>query len=298
MKKTIAAGGVGVLGLSAAALGVAAPAHAEPVVGPACDDNGGHNPSSTPLANWFTECVPQYAVAPVYFDLVSDVPFPDEFQNVFDGTVAVSTSAGAAAADAYFNLPPGSNGVVEWYQFAAEAQRQSYGASFALPVLSAGSATAADLPAACAGATYTGIYQLTYAPTTVSFTKTIDGEEWRYDVVLAPPPLTLGLNLVDGIHNPDAAVCASAGDDVLFGADAESGDWFAATEIASASITATLTPYFGEGKSLPDVSRYVAPPEPALPATGVSPAVPIGAAAILLGLGAGALAIARRRRVS
>jgi hypothetical protein len=295
VKKSIAAGGAGVLGLTAAVGGAAGPAMAAPVSGPACDDIADHQFGASPIADWYMDCVPQYAATEVDFTITSDVPFPSGFATLDDPSVTrtgldfgdyVGTDSGIGIADLTYDGPDGAG--------------QRYVGRIVNRITSIETIDPSTLPAACMGDAYANAWMVSYAPATTTFTQLVDGVEWRYDVVSSPEPLYLGLN-----PGASGAACAANGSGSVYGADPFDFEWLVVTEgYATTEGGVSLMPYFGEGKSLPDVSRYTPPapqPEPekpALAATGVSPELPLGAAAILLGLGAGALAVARRRRVT
>lgn len=294
MKKTIAAGGASLLGLSAAATLGAAPAAAAPVTA-LCDDYTDHNITVGTLGdNWFMNCIPRYAVAEVLFPIVNDTPFPDDFLPLDDAGVERTTSGGAAADTYFATTEPGFT----YFDFVPELSdetTQSYNGNLIVPVASVEAIPAASLPFIC-GTNYDTAYRVNYGSAAVTFTQIVDGVEWRYDVETTPGPLYLGLNILDtGVLDPTANQCASSNDIVNFAVDGNS-DVFDEVEDVVTATQNTLQANYGSGKNLPDVSRYVAP-KPELPATGaeLQPAVPMGIAALFLSLGVAAGVLRRRR---
>ncbi len=298
VKKTIAAGGASVLGLTAAGLGAASPAAA--LVTEPCDDVYDHEITVGAIdTNWYMDCVPQYAVAGVDFTITSPTGFPDDFAPLNTNDVTVIASTGAEGAE-YLGTP--YEGFDYLYWAGGDETSQSYEGTMIFEIDSVGSTPVASLPSGC-GTDFTTAWVVNYVPATVTFTQVVDGVEWRYDVVAAPGPLYLGLNILGetGTLDPTRPACASANGDTFFAQDSVDDAFFTINGIATtytAGAVESLNPYFGEGKSLPDVSRYVAP-KPELPATGsdFQPAVPVGIAALFLSLGVAA-GVLRRRRAS
>ncbi len=295
VKKTIAAGGASLLGIGAASLGAAAPAAALPVTDP-CATGADHTITVGALGdNWFMDCIPQYGVAEVAFEIVSAAPFPASFMPINDAAVTRVASTGAAGAT-YFGSSEQGFTYFDHLFFLDTDTSQFYNGNLIVPISSVGSILPADLPDGCTG-TYSTAFIVNYAPVSVTFTQIVDGVEWRYDLQTAPEPLYLGLNILNtGVLDPVGNQCASSNGDLADAVDNLDDDWFVVEDIVSPGND-TLNPYFGDAKDLPDVSRYVAPPS--LPAMGmeIQPAVPIGIAALFLSLGVTA-GVLRRRRAS
>ena len=292
MKKTIAAGGAGLLGIGAASLGVAAPAAALPVTDP-CDNSGEHVITVGTLGdNWYMDCVPQYGVASADFTIVSATPFPAAFIPLDEPGVTITASVGQAGTDYWGAGQPGYT-YLDYIGFQSSDTEQVYQADMIVPISSVDDILPTALPAEC-GVNFDNAYVVNYAPVSVSFTQVVDGVEWRYDVMTSPSPLYLGLNILNtGVLDPTANQCASSNGFTAFAVDSVDEDFSTVAYVASTD----LNPYFGDSKLIPDVSRYVAPPS--LPAMGmeVQPAVPIGIAALFLSLGVAA-GVLRRRRAS
>jgi hypothetical protein len=302
VKKTIAAGGASLLGLSAVGLGtVPAMAAGEPD----CTAVAEHEVRTTgSVADWYMACIPQYALGTVDFTIVSDVDFPAGFLELDDpGVTSTSTNTGAAA-NAYLGVVPEAAGFrnLDLEPSESGSDYQTYSGAMMFEVASVGAYTGVP-PAGCAG-TFTGMYTVNYAPTTVTFTQIVDGVEWRYDLVVAPAPLFLGLSILGtGVFDPAGNMCVTSNGISTFANNAQDQPLNFAEVAGHATINddlETLMPYFGSAKSLPDVSRYVpptpVPEQPLLPPTGVDIAAPLGLAATFLALGV-AGGYLRRRRV-
>lgn len=290
MRKSIALGSATLLGFTGAAVGAQA-AQAAPGD---CLDYTEHNVGSGALADWYMDCYPLFGFAEVDFDIESTTPFPAGFAALDDPSVT-SVSTTGAAGQAYANAAAGEPEGFAYLDFnSATATTQSYSGDIIVAIDSVSTAT--SLPAGCTG-TYSSMYEVTYLPTTVTFTQTVNGEEWRYDVVAAPAPLYIGLNLIPSVPGPgrefdgNASMCVSGEFDTLEGPDGSTNEWRDAQIVATHEADDTLTPYFGNGKSLPTASRLVptapiAPPAaPELAATGLDVSAPLGLAALFLSLG-------------
>ena len=304
MKKTIAAGGASLLGISAVAL-VSTPAQAADVVD-LCLTSADHI-AGVGGDNWYMDCVPQYGLGRVGFDILSETGFPAGFAKLDDSSAVSSSSANTGpAASAYFGVVPPPAGFTELtYIDSFTTDRQYYNGRVIVPVASVNAIAPTELPDACDGGTYSNSYIVTYTPATVVFTQVVDGVEWRYDVVVAPDPLYLGLSLVGGVFDPLGSMCAVGGGEFgsgfpLFGVNEAfpSDEWDLVIGLATTGDDdgATVTPYFGTGKGLPqlaDTSRYVAPRQ--LPVMGLDPVVPVGIAGLFLALGVAGGYLKRRR---
>lgn len=311
MKKTIAAGSASLLGLTAVGFGAtSAQAADDPVVTPCLTDADHKVTIGGVSSNWYMDCIPQYGTSGIGFWIESDIPFPPGFLDLDDPGVTSTATTGTAAVD-YFGAPGTSAGFVDGPSAVIHnSQAQAYQGSLVLKINSVGSIPTASLPADCAAGIYTNAYEVTYAPATVTFSQLVNGEEWRYDVTVTPPPLYLGLSFApanDGTFDPKGAMCAygAAGPEGQASWYAESqavdpdGLWNPIASLATDGFTNgdTLSPYFGQGKMLPDIARYVPPPppKPELAATGVDPSGPLGVAALFLALGVAGGYLRRRR---
>lgn len=296
MKKTIAAGSASLLGLTAVALGASsAQAADDPVVTP-CVDHNDHNVTTGGVSsNWYMDCIPQYAFGQVEFDITSATPFPAAFVPLGYPAVTSTATVGTVGLD-YFGLtaPPAGFGLVE--EGAVTPNSRSYGGTMIFPIASVGHVDIADLPDGCSTGTYTDAYVVNYTPATVTFTQTIDGEDWVYQVSAAPAPLYLGLSILDtGVFDPTGSMCASGNGVTTFALDNVANvEWEnVAQRATSFGDGETLMPYFGDGKTLPDIART--PNPPALASTGVDPSGALGVAALFLALGVAGGYLRRRQ---
>lgn len=308
MKKTIVAGTASILGLTSTALGASAAqaANPDPVVDP-CLSGAQHIVQTGGVSsNWYMSCIPQYAMATVDFDITSATAFPAAFQHLYDPSITVSTTTPAAGETYFGSSAPAGLGSVSNGPNADTPTSQSYEATVELPVASSASIPLGDLATAgCPAGAYTNAYKVTYLPTTVTFTQQVGGEEWRYDVLVNPTPLYLGVSLSalnDGSFETAAPMCAvGANGNVASAVDDSESDWYLVRDLATTQGNgATLSPYFGVGKAVPNVARYVPPPPPtptgpSLAATGANPAGPLGLAALFLALGVAGGHLSRRR---
>lgn len=305
MKKTIAAGGAAFLGLSTVGLGALPAQAADEPVTEACTDINQHDLAPDNVgSNWYMDCIPQYALGKVDFTITSATPFPDDFLPLNDPAVTSTATSGDAGAT-YIGAtePPAGFDYLDFQ--GSDETSQHYEGTMIFPITSVGPIATDALPDACQveGSSYTGAYVVNFAPTSVTFTQVVDGVEWRYDVVTEPQPLYLGLSiLADGSFDFDGSMCASANGTTTLAVDGPSSTDNQWSDVAERATSfefdgESLMPFFGEGKSLPDVSRYVAPPEPKpqLAATGVSPAPALGVAALFLALGVAGGHLKRRR---
>lgn len=311
MKKTIAVGSASLLGLTAVGFGASsAQAAADPVVAPCLTDADHVVSVGGVSSNWYMDCLPQYGTSEIGFWIQSGGAFPAGFVHLENPSVTSTATTGTAAVD-YFGATGAPAGFADGPGFIiGDSTAQAYEGSLVLKINSLGSIPTASLPADCAvgaaGTSYTNAYEVTYLPATVTFSQLVDGVEWRYDVAVTPPPLYLGLSFAaanDGSFEPTGSMCA-------YGASGPNGQasWFAANNtdpdgnwdnvasLATQNIQNldTLSPYFGAGKLLPDISRYV-PPKPELASTGVDPSGALGVAALFLALGVAGGFLRRRK---
>ena len=300
MKKTIAVGSASLLGLAGVGAGVA-PAQA---ADPECTDVYDHNLGTT-STDWYMDCLPLYGIGEVGFTITSAEPFPEDFVPLDDQAV-VATSTTGAAGQAYVNHTGDIEGLPNLFLDSSTATSQTYRGDLILNIASRQAISPVDLPDGCT-LSYTSAYKITYLPTTVTFTQQVNGVEWRYDVVAAPGPLYLGFNIVgDDVigktFDSAAPMCLSSDSWTWDAASSADFEWIESSVNATGEGNrASLTPYFGDGKSLPDVARYVPPvpvadpPAPQLAATGSDYTAGLGLAAMFLALGVAGGYLSRRR---
>jgi hypothetical protein len=251
MKKTVAAIGASVLGLSGALVSMSAPATAAT---PKCADASEHvvSPTADGSQDWYMDCIPQYGLGKAEFTITTTDPdgFPGGY-DLADGNQTVTSNVDTAAAAAYFGMPStGAAGAFLEMGSAnpATATSQTYGGGGSnsnqhaiFPIASVGKLTTA-LPAGCfpnteTPETYEGAYVVKFKPTTTTFTETIGGKKVTATVTSAAAPLELGLNFAGGALDESAPLCAASAGVVYQGDSLEDGDW-----IAIAQGEATLNP--------------------------------------------------------
>jgi LPXTG-motif cell wall-anchored protein len=327
MKKTLAAVGASILGLASAGI-AAAPAQAadlEPCTSATQHDITGNTTASP----WYSDCVPQFGLGKVEFSIDSDIDFPETFADLTDPTVDVQTNVDSEAATAYSDGNVITNGFADLQRTdGGSAHSQTYSGQIAFAVAGVGPAPEAEWPEDCFpddATTYGAMWKVTYVPTTVTFTQTVDGEEWVYSITSAPPPLYLGLP-AEGSNSE--ATCASSGDYLLQGdGNTVRDDEVYLLHAAYITGSSILSPFPVPNESIeqasvgqlgafrrvlpvppttpptpvPVVPVAIAPapapaPEPVLAATGLDAMVPFLGAASAVGLGALGLVLVRRRR--
>jgi hypothetical protein len=268
--RSAAALGASVLGIVGAAAGAVPAQAATPTALPDCTDYLQHtvSASAVPGSNWYMDCVPQYGAGKAEFTVISDVDFPADFLDLHDPEVTVTSTTAAPAVAGYFGVSTTIGGFSRLYKSGGvDPRMQQYTGTAYLPISSVAAIDPTTLPAACVG-TYNAAYQITYAPATTTFTQSVDGEEWKYEITAAPEPLSLGMNLANtgGIDSAQALCASSAGatrsalnnsdgvwDSIMF-SQVERGDTFIGTN--------TLSPAPGDwtaAKNLGTFSRWVAP---------------------------------------
>jgi hypothetical protein len=336
MRKTIAAISASILGVGGALAASAAPASAAPL--PDCDNATDHvvNPSVDPLDAWYMTCIPQYGMGKVEFTITTDAahPFPAGYA-LNDGHQTVTSTPTSATVENYFQplWNVDNSAFADTFTGAfmnltetsstGDHLSQTYGGgnggsleqtTMAFIIQSVGKA--ASLPADCTSdpsdPTYQGEYEVTYKPTTTTFTETIDSVVHKVTVTYTPAPLFLGLNFdtsgdgndQDGFDT-SKPICSSSGGITNF-ASSQADDgiaWFGAAYLAAtntASFMTTLDPlaeYNGVAIA-PTIGPFAVTSTPTLATTGVDPG-PAGAAGIgvlVLGIIATLVGVVRRRK--
>jgi LPXTG-motif cell wall-anchored protein len=154
-------------------------------------------------------------------------------------------------------------------------------------------------PAACDaflddGDSYPRVFSVTFEPLDVTFSQTVNGQEWIYRVVMAPGTQYVAGTLPPGedAWDSDEPLCISQGNYLAGGSssgpDVE-GSWGYAYFMSQ-----LVAPYSSNDGSF--VADYPRSASTELPATGLNSLVPLGVGALTLAVGG--LAIALRRRHS
>jgi LPXTG-motif cell wall-anchored protein len=311
MKKTIAAAGAVTLGLGGAVLGAAMPASAvDPSTDP-CADYTEHVPAVGGVSGqWYMDCIPVYGVGKVEFDLTSPVDFPDDFSFIdIHSTVGV-------AGETYFQLTePNDRGIIAYGLNAAIVDRVAdIRGQVIIPIDEVEAILPTALPAGCQSATfgYANAYQVSYLPVTITSSQVINGVTYSYQFTYAPPPMQLGLNILNtGAFDVTKAQCAASDAGALFAVDATDPLFDLVTRaFATRDNFNTLVPYTsatietGDGGDFAFINDdYIGVVTLAndirvLPATGPTPAPLAVVAGGLLAAGLAVLSVLgiRRRR--
>jgi LPXTG-motif cell wall-anchored protein len=252
MKKSLAALGATVLGVTGALVASAAPAGAQPAPAPLpCNTAVAHNVSRTAgdpsAADWYMDCIPQYGMGKAEFttSAPSGETFPAGY-SLTDGKQTVTSSTPTAAqVEAYFGTfyaqvhntssPTYTGAFINLTEDVSDstATSQEYQEAggdapmtVAFPITSVGKLTG-GLPAACSpdGETYQGEYVIHYAPVTTTFAEVIADKTYTTTVTLTAPTLELGLNFdAAGSFGFDdsAALCATSTLGTVFAASSTS----------------------------------------------------------------------------
>jgi LPXTG-motif cell wall-anchored protein len=218
VKKTLAAASALTLGAAGAVAGIALPAHAD--VTTPCGDVLDHVPSSDGSyeTNWYMDCVPQYGLGKVQFEIESATGFPAGF-DLSDTTITSATSDQTGGVGGYFIDPPQLPGLSVLNLDNAEATTQLYDGRVYFKQTGVQSLPLTSFPEACDPGfdTYLQAYAISYAANTIHFSTTVGGVTKKYDVTTPPVTLQLFLNLDgSGQFNPDEPQCATNGTDTLF----------------------------------------------------------------------------------
>jgi len=205
VKKTLAAIGASVLGLSSVAAGAALPANAAggPTEGACTDIQDQINSTGNVTDNWFQDCVPQYGIGKAEFTIVPDEDnpsqeFPEGFVDLSDvenPAITITSTYDTAAIGAYFSgieSPESLAPIFPTGTLEGTPTSRTYAASIFAPIATIGLAT--DVPAAVTQAcsldtvSYSGGWVATYKPIDTTFSQTIDGEAWNYTITGTPKP--------------------------------------------------------------------------------------------------------------
>jgi LPXTG-motif cell wall-anchored protein len=280
MKKTFVLLGASALGVIGAGV-VAMPAQAvEPALA-ACDSVDEHFVDQ-PTEQWYTDCVPQFGAGKVEFSIDTE-DAPEGFVPLTDESVTVTTDLDTEAAADYglgeyeygaftvLDAPDDDQGdqdEQEEQEDAATTQR--YYGIITAPITGVAGVDLASLPEEC-DADYETAYVVTYAPVTTTFTQTVAGEEWRYDVTATPVPKTIAFSVNDeGFFDQGEPLCISDGTttEALDG-QGPGSEYAALTQIqggGESDVYVTLAPFVeplsSEEPGLADLgtfARYVAP---------------------------------------
>jgi LPXTG-motif cell wall-anchored protein len=300
VRKTVAAGSAVTLGI----IGAASPLMALPAV--AADAL----PCTTFLEsavgegqdNWYANCVPQFGLGKVEFTISSDIDFPADFKDLNDPSVEISTTANLDALNSYFGSSPGEEitspliGFVRTDDDSNPKVQKYFAGNFgdgqvaAFKIASVAKVASSELPSSCSdfGSSYPDVYSVTFEPLDVTFTQTINGEDWTYHIVMTPQTGFIGGTVGSASFDGGEPLCLAQGTYFSGGATASDEGWeyslYAATSV---------NPYPSNESTVlvADYPRSVAE----LPQTGSSVTAGIGFAGMLVLLGV-ALSVIRRRR--
>ncbi len=303
MKKSVAAGSAVAIGVMGAAMPlVAVPAQAASA--PTCETYAFLDWSDS-MDNWFQSCVPQYGLGKVEFTISADTDFPADFKDLTDPSVTVTTTADVADINAYFGasltspfsalsrIDEGTDPKLQRYQASQVAPGSlgdSQGAVFR--VSSVAAISPSSLPADCGPFSYGQAYSVTFEPLDVTFTQTVNGVPWVYDIVISPETLFIGGTLQPGGWDGGQPLCMVQGEFFSGGMTSSEEGW----TLAAFDTVFFLNPYSSLTGDyfVGDYPRAV-PEAPALPATGVELVAPLAVAGGLFLAGLSIVAIRRRR---
>ena len=300
MKKTVAAGSAVALGVIGAAMPLmAVPAQAASAS--TCNSFGDQAWSDS-VDNWFQSCIPQYGLGKVEFTISSDTDFPADFKDLTDPSVTVTTTADVANINAYYGetltspfsglirSDDGSDPKLQQYQSTGVAPLSLEGNQGGVfRVSSATAVSPANLPVACGPYSYANAYAVTFEPLDVTFSQTVNGEPWVYHIVISPETLYIAGTVGPGGWDGGAPLCMVQGTFANGGMTASDEGWTAASSDSIERLN--MYPSFDGDYFVGNYPRAV----PALPATGLDLAAPMGVAGGLLLAGLSVLAIRRRR---
>jgi LPXTG-motif cell wall-anchored protein len=252
--------------------------------------------------NWYANCVPQFGLGKVEFTISSDIDFPADFKDLNDPAVEISTTANLDALNSYFETSPGEEMTSPFLSFVrtddgTNPKVQKYSAGdfgdgqvAAFKIASVAKVASSELPSSCLefGSPYPDVYSVTFEPLDVTFTQTINGEDWTYHIVMAPQTGYIGGTVEPASFDGGAPLCVANG--AYFAGGATQSDWGWEYSLFAA---ASVGPYPSSDSAVlvADFPRSVAE----LPRTGTSTVTGIGFAGMLVLLGV-ALTVLRRRR--
>ena len=207
MKKTLAAFGASLLGLGAAAVPAAtAVADPAPPLEPCTDIVDQLDSIDDFNDQWIGDCIPQYGLGKAEFTIVADednptAQLPDGFTELTDAfmnpdsPVSTSTTIDTAAIEAYF-FDTEAEGVMPISALSLDdetPESQTYVAFTIVPIASTGLATEENTPADVVSACeivwpeeeeepFTVGWFATFHPVDTTYTQTVAGTEWTYEI--------------------------------------------------------------------------------------------------------------------
>lgn len=323
VKRGIAVAGAGALGVGGA-LVAATPAAADPVTGPACASQGDHGVSSTPVAGWYMDCVPQFGAGKAEFTLLGDPDIPEGFEtDLSEPEFTISNPLGDEMNSYYSSIFPGFTGEPSFEEGISSSTELVYSVSrMVIPITGIETIEEDALPDGCEADTldYDGAWLVTFGAQGTTISQTVDGEEWSWELDYTPAPMYLALNIDDigDWLDTEAPQCASGAGGTYLAADSGSGNWTYVTGAAAIDFEPFVDGSTGNWTVIGDFEPTVTPleeeeeeppaeedpEEPAeededdeeLAPTGADASAALGLSALLAGLGVVAVAAARRTR--
>ena len=226
MKRSIAALGAAVVGLSGA---VVAAAPAQAATTPDCTSTEQHELSvGDPSAGaFYFDCIPQYGTGKAEISIATSetAPFASDFTPFSAEWAATTSSLSDTALSAYAGETY-TAGFGNVYRFGTGQTSQYYEADTGYPIASATKIATDQLPEACAAGDnpFDGAYKVSYEPVTFSFQTTdtaamlVDDAPGKFLSESTPDPLYLGLNFdSESGFDGSASQCAAQGDLVELG---------------------------------------------------------------------------------
>ncbi len=255
MKKTLAVLGASALG-AAAVVATPTAAQAAPVTD-ACTGVDDHVVTNGTLAdNWYMDCVPQYGLGKVEFDLTADEPIPADFLPLQDPGVTSVATVGDAA-ETYFGAPAsGPAGFLGLGGGSSSTYEQD--GRMVFPITAVQKVAVNDLPAGCdaANVAYANAYRVDYGAAGVTFSQVHGSRQWNWTVEYSPASMFLGLNFApsdpanpdpattDGNFDITAAQCASNGTSTLLAQNDSAPEWQMVTGMmATQGFDGSLSPF-------------------------------------------------------
>lgn len=297
------------MGLAAGSAG-AVSASADPT-GPCVEVDDHVISAEADPGSWYMDCVPQYGLGKGQFEIVPSLSepteeFPDDFADLDDQPpVTTSTTLDAAALGTYFgDIEPLTSPIIPFTKFDATPSSQSWAALILAPITGVGEFDELTAPPGvieqCDTDTveYGGGWYATYGATDTTFSQTVDGQSWDFQVSGTPLPTYFFGSFAAGEVDETEPWCVTDGVGFV---DESNVDFIFANE------PTLLFEFVYHG--IPDVEeevlgdfgtfqRYVAtPPAPALAATGSDPALPLIIGGFAALAGTALVLIAGRRRI-